>query len=202
MKRLNNLKWIPRWVSHLGCIKGCLNYLNIQVSDAWLYGATGYAFVLNVCGDMCPSGPTDWDTKMFLKLGRNVGYTLEGIFGWKGNRDLTQLQRQAWDHVKNAIDQDSPCYGWELDIPEYYVICGYDDTGLNPLLEKAIEHFEIVSRNLEAVKEAYPFDPELSMNPIHADDRAQSAALALKLAREAEVRGLEALAEIVGCLSE
>lgn len=322
MKKLENLKWVPRWVSHLGCIKGCLNYLNIEVSDAWLYGATGHAFVLNVCGDMCPSGPTDWDTKMFLKLGRNVGYTLEGVSGWKGNRDLTQLQQRAWDHVKNAIDQGLPCYGWELDMPEYYIIFGYDDTGytisgpgcddgrgpvdwcklgtseigvvevlsvrpskspndrkvvrdalsyglehaqhpekytdprcfgglkgydawirsvergtaaafglayntavwaecrkyavaflrearerlddagLNPFMEKAIEDFENVSQNLEAVKEAYPFDPELSMDPIHADDRAQSAALALKRAREAEVAGLEVFAEIVGCLSE
>jgi hypothetical protein len=77
-----------------------------------------------------------------------------------------------------------------------------DDARLNPHLEKAVEHFEIVSRNLETVKEAYPYNPELSMDPIRADDRAQSAALALKRAKEAEVAGLEALAEIVGCLSE
>lgn len=46
--KLENLKWKPRWVSHLGCIKGCVEYLDLDVSDAWLYGATGHAFVINL----------------------------------------------------------------------------------------------------------------------------------------------------------
>ncbi len=48
-KKLENLRWRPRYTSHLGCIKGCLNYLNLDVSDAWLFGATGHAFVINIC---------------------------------------------------------------------------------------------------------------------------------------------------------
>ena len=43
MKKLENCQWKPRWVSHLGCIKGCLDYLGIDLSDAWLYGATGHS---------------------------------------------------------------------------------------------------------------------------------------------------------------
>ena len=43
--RLENLKWQPKWVSHLGCLKGCLDYLDVQVSDAWLFGASGHAFL-------------------------------------------------------------------------------------------------------------------------------------------------------------
>jgi hypothetical protein len=31
--------------------------------------------------------------------------------------------------VQRAIDQGRPCYGWELEIPEFYVIYGYDETG-------------------------------------------------------------------------
>ena len=49
MKKLEHLRWKPHWVTHLGCIKGCLNYLGIEVSDAWLYGGTGHAFVINIC---------------------------------------------------------------------------------------------------------------------------------------------------------
>lgn len=48
-KHLDNLKWNPRMISHLGCIKGCLDYLEMDVSDAWLYGATGHAFIINIC---------------------------------------------------------------------------------------------------------------------------------------------------------
>jgi hypothetical protein len=41
MKQLRNLRWAPRWVSHLGCVKGCLDYLGLDISDAWLFGGTG-----------------------------------------------------------------------------------------------------------------------------------------------------------------
>jgi hypothetical protein len=129
MKKLENLKWVPRWVSHLGCIKGCLDYLGLDVSDAWLFGATGHAFVLNVHEELCPSGPTAWNTEMLFKLGKNIGYQIDGVFGMKTAADFAEKQKLAWEHAKSAMDQGLPCYGWELDVPEYYVVYGYDDTG-------------------------------------------------------------------------
>lgn len=51
-KQLENLRWKPMNVTHLGCIKGCLNYLDLDVTDAWLFGATGHAFIINMCLDM------------------------------------------------------------------------------------------------------------------------------------------------------
>jgi hypothetical protein len=129
MKKLENLKWVPRWVSHLGCIKGCLDYLGLDVSDAWLFGATGHAFVLNVHEELCPSGPTAWNMGMLFRLGKNIGYETDGVFGMKTADDFAEKQKLAWEHAKAAIDQGLPCYGWELDIPEYYVVYGYDDTG-------------------------------------------------------------------------
>jgi len=131
IKQLENLRWVPRWASHVGCIKGCLNYLGIDISDAWLFGATGHAFVLNISPSLCPSGPTDWDTRQFLSLGRNIGYLVECLDDYcpKQNHDLRDAQERAWEHVRRAIDQGLPCYGWELDIPEYFVVYGYDETG-------------------------------------------------------------------------
>jgi hypothetical protein len=128
-KRLEGLQWKCMWVSHLGCIKGCLEYLNIDVSDAWLFGATGHAFVINVHELVCPSGPTAWHTEMLFKLGKNNGYTVDGVWGVKTDSDFSEKQRRAWDSVRHAIDEGIPCYGWQLDIPEYYVIYGYDDAG-------------------------------------------------------------------------
>jgi AraC family transcriptional regulator len=51
-KQLENLRWKPMNVTHLGCIKGCLNYLDLDVTDAWLFGATGHAFIINMCVNM------------------------------------------------------------------------------------------------------------------------------------------------------
>jgi hypothetical protein len=127
MKTLPNCKWSPRWVSHLGCIVGCLDYLGIEVSDAWLYGGTGHAFVINLHEEVCPSGPTAWKTVKLFELGKNLGYRLDGVFGFKGQGDFAELQQRAWEHARQAIDQGQPCYGWELEIPEFYVVYGYDD---------------------------------------------------------------------------
>jgi hypothetical protein len=128
-KRIENLKWKPMWTSHLGCVKGCLEYLGSDVSDAWLFGGTGHAFIINVHEVICPSGPTAWRTEMLFKLGRNLGYVIDGVWGFKSDGDFAEKQERAWENTKRAIDQDLPCYGWELDIPEYYVVHGYDDEG-------------------------------------------------------------------------
>ena len=129
MKKLENCQWAPRWVSHLGCIKGCLDYLGVEVSAAWLYGGTGHAFAINLHEEVCPSGPTAWKTVKLFELGKNLGYRLDGVFGFKHQDNFAELQERAWAHVRQAIDQGRPCYGWELEIPEFYVVYGYDDVG-------------------------------------------------------------------------
>jgi hypothetical protein len=128
-KELPNLRWRPLWVSQLGCIAGCLDYLGLDVSDAWLFGATGHAFILNVHEALCPSGPTAWNTQRMRKLGENVGYVAAGLCASRHDPDFDAKRCVFWDNVKLALEQDMPTYGWELDVPEYYVICGYDDVG-------------------------------------------------------------------------
>ena len=129
IKKLDNLKWSTRWTSHLGCIKGCLDYLGLNVSNAWLFGGTGHAFILNISNDMCPSGPTAWCTEMLFKLGKNLGYEIDGIFTFKNEKDFEEKRAKAWEFTKKALDENLPCYGWEFHVPEYYVVFGYDNKG-------------------------------------------------------------------------
>jgi hypothetical protein len=130
MKSLRDLRWVPHWVSHLGCIRGCIDYLGIGVTDGWLYGGTGHAFVLNVHeGGSCPSGPTAWNHHVMFALAENLGLSIEGVTGVKERGELRDAQKRAWDLVRSAIDAGVPCYGWELKVPEYYVIYGYDEVG-------------------------------------------------------------------------
>jgi len=140
VKKLEHLNWKPMWTSHLGCIKGCIDYLGLDISDAWLFGGTGHAFIINMHDEMCPSGPTAWNTKRIFKLGRNLGYEIEGVCGHKSGKDFAENQKKSWELVKKSIDEGVPCYGWELDIPEFYVISGYDDKGYHysgPLAQPA-----------------------------------------------------------------
>lgn len=128
-RTLEGLRWRPRWVSHLGCVKSCLDYLGLDVSDAWLFGATGHAFIINMHDVVCPSGPTAWNNEMLRKLGKNVGYESRGLSAERGGADFDGKRKLIWDNTKLALDNDLPTYGWELDVPEYYVVYGYDDVG-------------------------------------------------------------------------
>lgn len=129
MKALQQCRWSPRWVSHLGCIQGCLDYLGAPITDAWLYGGTGHAFVINVHDEVCPSGPTAWNTSKLSELGGNLGYRVDGIFGSRWDGNLKRTQERAWDLARRTIDDGRPCYAWELKIPEFYVVYGYDEVG-------------------------------------------------------------------------
>ncbi len=66
---------------------------------------------------------------MLFNLAPNIGYFHDSVFAHKSQPGFQEKQKLAWDKVRAAIDENLPCYGWELQIPEYYVINGYDDTG-------------------------------------------------------------------------
>jgi hypothetical protein len=66
---------------------------------------------------------------MLFRLGRNIGYDIEGVVGFKLEDNFAQKKQAAWETVKRAIDDGLPCYGWELEAPEYYVVNGYDGLG-------------------------------------------------------------------------
>ncbi|TRO48595.1 hypothetical protein E2P65_02575 [Candidatus Bathyarchaeota archaeon] len=129
MKNLEGFAYHPAWVSHMGCLIGCARHLGLTATDSWIYGATGHAFAINISPDSCPSGPTAWNTAPLFHLGKNVGYTPDGVFATRTQPDFREKQRQAYDHVRTAIDRGHPCYGWELDIAEFYLIDGYDEAG-------------------------------------------------------------------------
>jgi DNA-binding transcriptional ArsR family regulator len=131
MKKLENLKFVPHEVSHLGCLDGCLQYLGMDVSTPWLYGATGHAFVINIAAkDVCPSGPTAWRTRMLFDLAPNIGYKIDGFWSQKEAQDFDKKKKETWDFVRREIDANHPCYGWQIgDIADFYIIYGYDDIG-------------------------------------------------------------------------
>jgi len=129
-KQIEGLRWRPRWVSHLGCVKGCLDHLGVDVSWDWLYGGTAHAFAINIHKSVCPSGPTAWNYEMLFRLGTNLGYKVSCVFSSRhDDPDFADKQTKAWIHVCNSLDDNIPCYGWELKMPEFYVIYGVDDEG-------------------------------------------------------------------------
>ncbi|MCU0522962.1 MAG: BtrH N-terminal domain-containing protein [Anaerolineae bacterium] len=136
MRKLDGLHWHARYNEHMGCTKGCLDYLGIGVSFPWLYGGTGNAFVLNMNDSTFVDAAQAWDFSMLFDLAPNLGYTVERfLIEHKAALEMPkdaflEKQREAFDWVRVRIDQGLPCYAWELTyIPAYYVITGYDDSG-------------------------------------------------------------------------
>ena len=198
MKKLENLRWMPSWTTHLGCVKGCLEYLDIDISPAWLWGGTGHAFFMNIHPVICPSGPTAWKSGIIHQLGQNVGYKVEGVVGFKSQEDFNAKQHLAWNTVCGAIDKGLPCFGWELEVPEFYVIHAYDaagyhfkgpgcdegkgtcpweklgDTGIG-VIETYVVKPGTAADDAQVVKAAFQFALEASQSPdeyVHADYQA------------------------------
>ncbi len=63
------------------------------------------------------------------QLGQNAGYEFKQVVAHKSQDDFADKQKEARDMVREAIDQGMPCYGFELEAPEFYMIHGYDDIG-------------------------------------------------------------------------
>jgi len=126
---LTGYGWQPRWMSRAACLRAAAKYLGNEASDGWLYGATGYAFALNVHEAMCPSGPTAWPDHRCDELAANIGLKTTLHVAEKNDSTFPMKQQQFFAAVKQAIDGDRPCFGWEMDGPEHYPICGYDEAG-------------------------------------------------------------------------
>lgn len=134
MKKLEGLKAapIPDDNLHLAFIKGALDFLGIDVSSAWLAGATGHAFIIHIDKDVCLSCP--WASladahrsgKM-TALGRNVGYELD-YYHADGDESGLPERQDAWDRIRQAIDRGHPCYMYHNFCLQ--MIGGYDDDGI------------------------------------------------------------------------
>lgn len=133
MKMLEGLVWRERVVDHLGAMKGCVDYLGIELTYPWLYGGTGHAFVINIDRAAEISGPTAWNPQVLFNLAPNLGFRVDGLKITKeeGGQGFVEKQREAWELVRAHLDRDLPCYGWLLQqgMPFYFVINGYDDVG-------------------------------------------------------------------------
>jgi hypothetical protein len=133
MKNTQDLKFHSLWTTHIGCIKGCVDYLKLNISLPWIFGGTGHAFIMNVHEELCPSGPTAWKALMLFELAPNLGYKTDGVLSFRGGHGgctkWTDAAQAAWDFARKKLDQNIPVYAWEMDIPEYYCIHGYDEKG-------------------------------------------------------------------------
>lgn len=128
-KMLDGLQAEPRWVTHMGAVEGSLRYLGREVPPGWLYGATGFAFALNIHRQLCPSAPYVWDGEQIRpELARNVGFSVETVLN-ESEQDFSQKQKLAWDLARRSLDAGLPCFAYDIEFGDYFIVHGYDGTG-------------------------------------------------------------------------
>ena len=121
---LAGLKQKHAWMTHMGALIGCAEYLKSDASAEWIYGGSGHAFALNIHWGICPSGPTAWPAEKCDKLAANVGLKVHRLVADKRDKGVEAKRASIWRKTRRAIDAGHPAFGWDLDVPEWYVITG------------------------------------------------------------------------------
>jgi hypothetical protein len=132
MKKAIIINNYPLQNSLIACMHGCLKYLGQEVPIGWLYGAMGFAFIINIHTELDPSGPTAWiwGKEWLSRMAANIGCRIDGVFAFASDDSFPEKQKLAWEHVRSALESNTPCFGWNIgDIPDFFLIDGYDDKG-------------------------------------------------------------------------
>lgn len=116
----------PLWTSYIQSLKAGSGLLGLNHSTAYIFGATGHAFIINIHPELCPSGPTCFSTAGMDKLAENLGIGISPEMFCPAEEEFSQRQNEVLNKIKAALDKGLPLIGWDLKVPEYYLILGYD----------------------------------------------------------------------------
>ena len=126
---LEGLRQLPLNATNMGALHGVAAYWGFDASPATVFGATGYAFLINIKDDICPSGPFVWRRERFNRLVTNLGIRTRDL-GFH-TRETTAAERRRVDaELREAIDAGIPC---ALCNNEFQLITGYDGEGFSTI---------------------------------------------------------------------
>jgi len=123
-KIIPNLKMHRFETTLMGVLKGVADYFRVAISDAWLFGGSGHAFLINIHEKLFPSGPYVWKYDAFYKLVRNLGISMTDL-GYFSAKSTPDERGKVEEVLKRSIDAGIPC---SLLNMENQLISGYDDT--------------------------------------------------------------------------
>jgi len=123
-KSIPNLKMPPFNTTLMGVLRGVFDYYGIPVSNGWLFGGSGHAFLINIHKELCPSGPYVWDYTPFYQLVRNLGIEVKDL-GFFHYGSSPEERKRVESVLRKNIDDKIPCSMLNMD---NQLISGYDDT--------------------------------------------------------------------------
>jgi len=124
--KLDNLSQGRLNTTLMGVVKAVLDYYHLDSSEAWAFGGSGHAFLINIHEQICPSGPYCWKYEGFQKLLRNLGLEMIDL-GFFHGRSTPEERAAVEKKLKQSLDAGVPC---SLVNMEHQVISGYDAKAL------------------------------------------------------------------------
>ena len=131
--KIERLAMPPFNTTLMGVVKGALDYHNadhnighdVEMSAAFVFGASGHAFLINIHKELCPSGPYCWNRDAASPLIRNLGLEMSDL-GFYCLESSRQDRASVEAKLRAALDEGIPC---SLLNMENQLIAGYDDEG-------------------------------------------------------------------------
>ena len=127
------VQWQPGWLTWVAATTSCLRALGHDCDTVDVAGMSGYAFILSVHKELCPSGPTvfDWYTLLegVQRLGRSTLNFASGDCHCEGHiSDRTRAHcHAAYALVAEEVAAGRPCVIWGAYVPEFAVAVGVED---------------------------------------------------------------------------
>lgn len=135
MKKLN-IKWENGIADTTGYLFSFAKSLGTAVKNSPyseyaedIIAASGFAFRMWVADkDLCPSATSIWEFDAQKKWVENGGLCCDYVGRYWGQDDVEEERRNAAINIiKASIDSGIPAISWDISIPEWGLITGYDD---------------------------------------------------------------------------
>lgn len=132
--RIEHLAWLPAEqgeipFSFTHALASSLHAMGCTLDRRIITGASGFAFRIWVEKTLCLSAMSTFDFISLLKAGVILcGYTCTHITRlWDQEGMEKERREQAHEAIKSAVDDGRAPIAWDIGIPEWGLIAGYDD---------------------------------------------------------------------------
>lgn len=117
------------WTSLIGAAGSVLRSRGVKCDLTDVAGLSGYAFIVNVHPELCPSGPTAFDWNLLVDGLSALGLEVElATAAHDTETDDAELLAELFEKVRAEIDAGRACVVWGAnDCPEFAVVYGYQD---------------------------------------------------------------------------
>lgn len=93
-----------------------------------IVATSGFAFRMWVAADLCPSAMSTWAFNQQKPWVENGGLSCDYIERLWGQEDVEEERRlAAIEMIKSSIDDGIAVISWDIDVPEWGLVIGYDD---------------------------------------------------------------------------